>query len=138
MGPGKNKNQVSRLYILQILLELSLCHVRQHLSASNPGSMPQSREIKSAGQSIGETKSKHGRNPATGVFEGKAGVIHLVLLDLAAAKVMHGALGVDFRLVVTGSGRVCGLSALEDVEIVVCGVAASVSFGSNGGSCVPR
>jgi hypothetical protein len=66
--------------------------------------MPQSREVEGAGKAIGETETKHGRNPSTSVFESKARVVHLVLLDFAAAQMVYTALRVDFRLVVA-SGR---------------------------------
>jgi hypothetical protein len=66
--------------------------------------MPQSREIEGAGKAIGETETKHGRNPTTSVFESKARIIHLVLLDFAATQMVYTALRVDFGLVVTGGG----------------------------------
>jgi hypothetical protein len=96
--------------------------------------VPQSREVEGTGKAIGETETKHGRDPTTSVLESKASIIHLVLLDLAAAQMVHAALGVDFGLVVSSSGRVGGLSSLENVEVVVCGVATTVSFSSNGGA----
>ena len=113
-------------------LHLSLEQVGDHLPAGNARGSPQSREVKSAREGIGIAEEKHGRNPAAGVLERKARRVHLVLLNLAAAEVVDGTGRVDFGLVRTGD--VGELSALEDVEVVICGVAASVSFSSNGGA----
>ena len=66
--------------------------------------MPQGREVEGAGKAIGETESKHRRNPTTSILKSKASVVHLVLLDLAAAQVVYTALRVDFRLVVACRG----------------------------------
>ena len=49
-----------------------------------------------------------------------------------AAEVVHGACRVDFGLEV--AGRVGELSAGQDVEVVIGGVAAGVAFGANGGA----
>ena len=98
--------------------------------------MPQSREVEGAGESICKAEPKHGRNPTTSILKGKASVIHLVLFDLSAAQMVDAALRVDFGLIVTGSRRIGGLGTLENVEIVVCSVAARVSFSSNGSPCL--
>jgi hypothetical protein len=66
--------------------------------------VPQSREVEGAGKAIGETETKHGRNPTTSVLESKASVVHLVLLDFATAQMMYAALRVHFRFV-KASGR---------------------------------
>lgn len=98
--------------------------------------MPKSREVKSAGKPIGETESKHRGNPTTGILQSEASIIHLVLLDLTTAQMVYAALRVDLGLVVACSRRVGSLSTLEDVEVVICSVATSVSFGSNGSAYV--
>lgn len=47
---------------------------------------------------------------------------------------MDGASGVDFGL--ESSGNESDLGSLEDVEVVVCGVAAGVALGANRGTCL--
>ena len=101
-----------------------------HLPTSHPSRSPQRREIQRRRKRISVAKEQHGRNPAARVLQSKARRLHLVLLDLAAAQVVDGAGGVDFGLEV--AGRVSELRAGEDVEVVVCRVAAGVAFGSDG------
>lgn len=115
-------------------LKLPPQQILNHFATCDSRRGPQRREIKGAGESIGITEEKHGRDPTTSVLEGKAGLLHLVLLDLAAAEVVHGARGIDLRLESTGNVR--DLGSLEDVEVVVCGVAAGVAFGANRGACL--
>ncbi|KAK1247878.1 hypothetical protein MKX07_000766 [Trichoderma sp. CBMAI-0711] len=88
--------------------------------------------FESAGQAIGEAEEEHGRDPAAGVLERKAGLGHLVLLRVAAAQVVHAAGRVDLWLVLAGD--VGELRAGEDVEVVVGGVAAGVAFCADGGA----
>ena len=115
-------------------LHLSNPQVPDHLPPRNPRRLPQGREIQRTRQSIGEPKEEHGRDPATSILERKATTIrHLVLLHVAPTQVVHAAPRVDFGFV--GSGDVGRLRAEEDVEVVVCGVAAGVSFGADSGSC---
>ena len=96
--------------------------------------MPQSREVKSTGQAIGETKTKHWRNPTTSVFKGETRIVHLVLLHLSAAQVVNSTLRIHLGLVVTSSRQVGSLGALENVEVVISGVTAGVALGSDGGA----
>ena len=79
---------------------------------------------------IGVSEEQHGRDPSARILEGKARRLHLVLLDVAAAQVVDAALGIDLGLV--GTGDVGELGAVEDVEVVVGGVAAGVAFGADG------
>ena len=113
-------------------LEFALGQVRNCLAARYPRCLPERRKVEGARQPIGEAKEEHGRDPPPGILKGKAALGHLVLLGVAAAKVVHTARGVDFGLVRTRHiGR---LSAGEDVEVVVGGVAAGVAFGADGGA----
>lgn len=116
-----------------VCLQLALHQVADHLTGSDARGSPQSREVQSAGEGIGVTEEEHGRDPATGVLEREARLIHLVLLDLAADEVVHATGRVDLGLEL--SGDVGELGALEDVEVVIGGVAAGVAFGSDGGAC---
>lgn len=113
-------------------LQLELQQVAHHLARSNAGSRPQSGEVEGAGKGIGVAEEQHGRDPAPSVLEGEARAVHLVLLDLAADKVVHGTGGVLLGL--EGSGDVGELLAVQDVEVVVRGVAAGVALGADGGT----
>jgi hypothetical protein len=115
------------------LSELALEQIANHLPARNVRRLPQRREVKRAGQAVGEAKEEHGRDPAARVLEREAGLGHLVLLDVAAAQVVDAAGRVDLGLVL--AGHVGQLSAREDVEVVVGGVAAAVTFCPDGGAC---
>lgn len=106
--------------------------VRNHLTAGNPRRSPQSREIQGTRESIGITEEQHRRDPATRVLERKARRIHLVLLDLAAGQVVHGTCRVGLGLV--GTGHIGELRAVQDVEVVVRGVAAGVALSADGGT----
>lgn len=110
-------------------LKLTLEQVTNHLPPSDISSLPQRGEIKRTAQPIRESKEQHGRNPPTGVLECKAAVGHLVLLRHATLQVVHRASGIHLSLV--GSGDIGGLHAGENVEVVVGGVAASVTFGAD-------
>lgn len=112
--------------------ELALEQIANHLLARDIRRLPQRREIQRAGQAVGEAKEEHGRDPAARVLEREAGLGHLVLLDVAAAQVVHAAGRVDFRLVL--AGHVGHLRAGQDVEVVVGGVAAAVAFCADGGA----
>lgn len=114
------------------VLQLELQQITHHLARGNARSRPQSREVESAGKGIGVAEEQHGRDPATRVLECEARAIHLVLLDLAADQVVHGTGGV--LLGFEGSGDVGKLLAVQDVEVVVCGVAAGVALGADGGT----
>jgi hypothetical protein len=113
-------------------LYLSLEQVCDHLPASDPRSSPQRREIESAGEGIRVTEEEHGWNPATGIFQREARLIHLILLHLATAEVVDATLRVDLGFV--GSRNIGKLSTLKDVEVVIGGVSAGVTFGANCGS----
>lgn len=112
--------------------ELALEQIANHLLARNIRRLPQRREIQRAGQAVGKPKEEHGRDPAARVLEREAGLGHLVLLDVAAAQVVHAARRVDFGLVL--AGHVGHLRAGEDVEVVVGGVPAAVAFCADGGA----
>jgi hypothetical protein len=47
---------------------------------------------------------------------------------------VHAARGVDLGL--KCAGNVSDLGSMEDVEIVICGVAAGVALGANRGACL--
>ena len=119
---------------LGLRLQLELQQVADHLATGNARRRPQGREIESAGEGIGVTEEEHGRDPATRVLESEARLGHAVLLDVAATKVVDRALGVDLGLEITR--RVGELGAMQDVEVVVGRVTASVTFGANGGAWV--
>lgn len=114
-------------------LQLILQQVADHLTSSNARGSPQCREVQGAGESIGVTEEEHRRDPTTGVLEREARLIHLVLLDLAADQVVHAASRVDLGFELAGD--VGELGSLENVEVVVGGVTASMSFSSDGGTC---
>lgn len=109
--------------------ELSLEQVSDHLATGDAGGGPQSREVQGAGESVGVAEEQHGWDPAASVFEGKAGSIHLVLLDLATGQVVNASLRIDLRLVLARD--VGKLGALEDVEVVVGGMATGVTFSTD-------
>ena len=114
------------------LLELELQQVAHHLPRRHTGSGPQSWEIQRARECVGIAKEQHGRDPTTGVLEREARAVHLVLLDLATNQVVYGTSGVALGLKATGD--VGELFTREDVEVVVCGVAAGVALGADGGT----
>lgn len=112
--------------------ELALEQVPAHLPTRDPGGPPESGDVEGAGQAVGEAEEEHGRDPAARIFEGEAALGHLVLLDVAAAQVVHAALGIHLGFVFAGG--VSELRAGQDVEVVVGGVAAGVAFGADRGS----
>lgn len=70
--------------------------------------------------------NRKARQHTTSVLHGPALSRHHVLLDVAAAKVVNVSWFVGLASECTS--RVGELLSLEDVEVVVCGVAASVAF----------
>lgn len=115
-------------------LQLSPKQVRDHLPGGDPRRVPQSWQVQGAREAIGVAEEQHRRDPSPGVLEREARRLHLVLLDLAARQVVHAALRVHLRL--KRSWRIGQLRALQDVEIVISGVAACVSLGTDGGACI--
>lgn len=113
-------------------LQLELQQIPNHLAARHARRRPQRREIKRGGERVGVAKEQHGRDPAARVLEREAGRVHLVLLDLAAAQVVHAAGRVDLGREL--AGHVGQLRAGQDVEVVVGRVAAGVAFGADGGA----
>jgi hypothetical protein len=111
-------------------LELPFEGIGDHLATSDARGSPKGREVQGARKGIGVSKKQHRRDPATGIFQGEARLGHLVLLDLAAAKMVNGSSRVDLGL--EFSRNVSDLSAGEDVEVVICGVATGVPFSSDG------
>lgn len=113
-----------------VLLQLTLEQVANHFPPRDPCRLPQRGKVKSARQAVGKAEEKHGGDPTAGIFESKAAVGHLVLLDVAAAQVVDASCRVDLGLV--GSRDVGRLDAGENVEVVVGGVAAGVALGADG------
>jgi hypothetical protein len=111
-------------------LQLPLQQITNHLATSDPCRRPQRREVQSRRESVGVSEEKHRRNPAARVLESEAGRIHLVLLNIATAKVMHRSCRVDLRL--KCAGDIGQLRAGQNVEVIVGGVAAGVAFGADG------
>jgi hypothetical protein len=95
-------NQLGRKIQFTPTLQLELHQIPNHLPSSNPRRRPQCGEVQSRRESVGIPEEKHGRNPAARVLKSKARRLHLVLLDFAAAQVVHGAGWVDFGLEVAG------------------------------------
>ena len=124
------ETRLARPCRIKSILQLELEQVANHLAARHPRRRPQSREVQRRRESIGVSEEKHGRDPAARVLEREAGRLHLVLLDFAAAQVVHGAGRVDLGLEL--AGHVGQLGAGQDVEVVVGGVAAGVAFGADG------
>jgi hypothetical protein len=58
--------------------------------------------------------------------------VHLVLLGLAADQMVDGTGRVLLGL--KGSGDVGKLLAVQDVEVVICGVTAGVALGADSGT----
>lgn len=114
-------------------LELPPHQVKNHLFTRNPSRSPQRRHIKRTSETVREPEEQHGRNPPPCILQRKARLVHLVLLDGAALKVVHAALRIDLWL--EGSRCVRELCAFQDVEIVVRCVTAGVAFGANGRTC---
>jgi hypothetical protein len=112
------------------LLQLALDQVVDHLATGDASGVPESREVEGARKTIGEAEEEHRRDPATGVLESEAALGHLVLLDVAAAKVVDAASRVDLGRILARD--VSQLSSGEDVEVVVGGVATSVTFSTDG------
>lgn len=104
--------------------------VGNHLTTSDTRRSPQRREIQGTRESIRITEEQHRRDPATRILKREARRVHLVLLDLATGQVVHGTGGVSLSLV--GAGHVGELRAVQDVEVVVRGVAAGVALGADG------
>lgn len=117
-----------------IHLQFQLQQIANHLAGGNPRGRPQGREVQRAGEGIGIAEEQHGRDPAARILQRKARRLHLVLLDLAATEVVHAAGGVDLGLELAGHVR--QLRAVQDVEVVVCGMAAGVALGADGGAWV--
>jgi hypothetical protein len=126
--------EMTELKCIKLHLQLSLKEVSDHLSASDACSGPEGGEVQGARKSVRVAKTQHRRDPSTGIFESKAGIFHLVLLDIAAAQVVNASLWV--RLGFIRSGAPSELGALENVEIVVCSMAARVAFGPDCSSCM--
>lgn len=126
------RSQTNRTENQQHPLQLELQQVANHLACGNACGGPQSREVECAGEGIGVAEEQHRGDPAAGVLEREARAVHLVLLDLAADQVVHGTGGVALGL--EGSGNVGELLAVQDVEVVVRGVAAGVALGADGGT----
>lgn len=104
--------------------------IPNHFPPRHPSHLPRRRKIHRARQRIGIPKRKHARNEAYRVLERETRGFHLVLLDVAAAEMVHGSLRVDFGLErARGEGE---LGSLDDVEVIVGCVAACVAFGSDG------
>ena len=119
---------------LSIPLQLTLEQVVDHLATSDASGIPEGREVEGAGQAVGKAKEEHGRDPASSVLEREAALGHLVLLDIAAAKVVDAAGGIHLGLVLARD--VSQLSSRKDVEVVVGGVATSVTLGTDGSACL--
>ena len=117
---------------LSLSLQLESKQIRHHLPTRHPTGIPQRRHIERAGEAICQAKGNHGRDPAAGILERKAGRVHLVLFDGTAVEVVDGAGRVGFRF--EGAWQVGGLRALDDVEVVVSGVTAGMTFGADGGA----
>lgn len=113
-------------------LQLEFEQVGDHLAAGDARGRPESREVQGGREGIGVAKEEHGRDPATGVLKRETRRVHLVLLDLATTEMVHGTGGVGLGFV--GTGDVGELGAVQDVEVVVRGVTASVALGSNSGA----
>ena len=103
--------------------------IRDHLPARHPGSPPQCREVQGTREGIRVAKAQHRRDPAPSILERETRFVHLILLDSAATEMVYAALGIDFRLI--GSWRVGELRTGQDVEIVIGGVSACVTFGAD-------
>ena len=126
------ETRLAQLCKIKRYLQLELKQVTNHLAPSHSRSRPQSREVQRRRESVGVSEEEHRRDPAARVLEREAGRVHLVLLDFAAAQVVHGAGRVDLGLELAGD--VGQLGAGQDVEVVVGGVAAGVAFGADGGA----
>lgn len=113
-------------------LDLALEQVANHLAAGDARGVPQRRKVQSAGETVGEAKEQHGRDPATGVLECEAALGHLVLLGNAAVHEVDAAGRVLLRLVRARSVR--PLLALEDVEVVIGRVSTRVALGAHRGA----
>jgi hypothetical protein len=111
-------------------LQLKPHQIPNHLPSRNPRRRPQRREVQRRRERIGIPKEQHRRDPAARVLERKARRVHLVLLDLAAAQMVHRAGRVDLGLEVAGG--VGELGSRQDVEVVVGRVAAGVALGADG------
>ena len=88
--------------------------------------MPQCLPIERTGERICKAKRQHKRNPTLSELQRPTTLVHLVLLDVATTKMVHGAFGIAFldeRVRWVGP-----LLALEDVEVVVGGVATRVAL----------
>lgn len=108
------------------LLYLPSEQVSEHLQPGHTRRCPECWKVEGTCQSICVAEEQHRWNPASSVLKREAGVIHLILLDFASPKMVHGALRVDFRL--KGAGSESKLRASDDVEVVVCCVSACVAF----------
>lgn len=115
-------------------LELAHQQVGDHLTASDIAGAPEGVEVERAKEGIGVAEEKHGRDPTTRVLEGEATAIgHLVLLNVAAAQVVHATLRVHLGLIL--ARYIGGLGAEQNVEVVIGGVTAGVALGADGGTC---
>lgn len=110
-------------------LELALEKVLNHLTTSDVRRLPQGRNVEGTRQAVGEAKEQHGRDPATSVLKSEASFRHLVLLDLTTAQVVDRTLGISLGLVLAGD--VSLLLAVQDVEVVVGGMAAGVALSAD-------
>lgn len=110
-------------------LDLAPEKVANHLATGKVGRLPQGREVESAGQAIREAEEQHRRDPTTSILHSKAAIGHLVLLHITATEVVDAAGRIDLGLVL--ARHVSPLLARQDVEIVVCGVPAGVTFRSD-------
>lgn len=114
-------------------LELGLEQVGNHLATSDDRGAPQGREIQGAEERVCVSEEEHGRDPAASVLKGEAALGHPVLLDVAAAEVVHASGGVDLGLKLAGDvGR---LGARQDMKVIICCMAACVAFCADCGAC---
>jgi len=100
--------------------------IPQSFSTINSNGMPQRLPIECTSERIGKAKRQHKRNPTLRELKRPTTLVHLVLLNVSTAKMVHGAFGI--ALLDERVGRVGPLLAFEDVEVVVGGVAARVAL----------
>lgn len=108
--------------------ELRSQQILNHFPPGNPCRRPQSSPIQRTTKRVRIPKPQHGWDPSTCILERKTRRFHLVLFDFAAFQVVDGAGGVNLWCERGGAGRVGELGAVENVEVVVGGVASCVAF----------
>ena len=106
-------------------LNLPCQQIPDHLPACDESCSPQSVQVQSAEKAIGESEWKHARNKTLCKFQRPTATVHLVLLNIATAEMVHTA----FRVFLHDKAmrRCCPLCTFDDMEVIIRCMTTSVA-----------